>query len=47
MDIFALLLTLALTFTLGVVSARQLLGGMLYLMARGTSAAPGGTTSRP
>ena len=47
MDTFALLLTLALTLTLGVVSARQLLGGMLYLMARGVSAAPGETTSRP
>lgn len=47
MDTFALLLTLALTFTIGVVSARQLLGGMLYLMARGTSATPGEATSRP
>ena len=47
MDIFALLLTLVLTLTLGVVSARQLLGGMLYLMARGASTAPGETTSRP
>lgn len=47
MDIFALLLTLALTLTLGVVSARQLLGGMLYLMARSVSAAPGEARSRP
>jgi hypothetical protein len=35
-----LLVTLALTFTLAVVSARQVLGGVLYIMARNTGAAP-------
>jgi len=34
MDAFTLVLMLVLTFALGVVSARQLLGGVLYLMAR-------------
>ena len=36
MDSVALLITLALTFTLAVVSARQLLGGVLYIMAKNT-----------
>lgn len=34
MDAFTLALTLVLTFALAVVSARQLLGGVLYLMVR-------------
>lgn len=40
MDSFALLLTLALTFALGIASARKLLDGVLYLMARNTMSAP-------
>ena len=36
MDSVTLLVTLALTFTLAVVSARQFLGGVLYIMARNT-----------
>lgn len=34
MDSLTLLFTLALTFAFGIFCARQLLGGMLYLMAR-------------
>ena len=43
MDSVALLVTLGLTFTLAVVSSRQLLGGVLYIMAKNagtTTAAP-------
>ena len=34
MDSVTLLVTLGLTFTLAVVSARQVLGGVLYFMAK-------------
>lgn len=40
MDAFTLVLMLVLTFALGVVSARQLLGGVLYLMVRNNSTPP-------
>jgi hypothetical protein len=40
MDSVTLLVTLALTFTLAVVSARQLLEGVLYMMARNTGTTP-------
>jgi hypothetical protein len=51
MDAFTLLLTLALTFAFGVLSARQLLGGVLYLMARNSQTirqqpSAGGTTAQ-
>ena len=39
MDSVTLLVTLALTFTLAVVSARQFLGGVLYMMARNAGTA--------
>ena len=47
MDSVTLLVTLALTFTLAVVSARQLLGGVLYMMARNTGARPAAAQASP
>ena len=40
MDSVALLVTLGLTFTLAVLSSRQLLGGVLYMMARNAGTQP-------
>jgi hypothetical protein len=39
MDSVTLLVTLGLTFTLAVVSARQVLGGVLYFMAKNATPA--------
>ena len=40
MDSVALLVTLGLTFTLAILSSRQLLGGVLYMMAKNAGTQP-------